>query len=164
MTALLGSAISPERGEPVERGRTGKMGSFLGGRSDRWEYWTSVALLTAAGLILPMLHVRAAVVALAVMWVVTWVRRLHDINLLLVILIAAGFFFGGNDFVNALKQSQTHRVLPISQEGLYRFEGFLLASLLVQYGFSLWLGVKMGDPNANRFGPPHGVAAVNADK
>jgi uncharacterized membrane protein YhaH (DUF805 family) len=149
------------------------MGSFLGGRSDRWEYWTSVGLLTAAGLILPMLHVRAAVAALAVMWVVTWVRRLHDINLsgwvsllpgaLLLALIAAGFFFGGTDFINALKESQTHRVLPISQDGLYRFYGFLLASLFVQYGFALWLGLKAGDAEANRFGPPRG-AAVEAGK
>lgn len=149
------------------------MGSFLGGRSDRWEYWTSVGLLTAAGLILPMLHVRAAVAALAVMWVVTWARRLHDINMTawltlapgatLIALVAGGFLFGGQQFTNALNASQTHNASLVTPFGLYLLVGIVLTSLLVQYGFTLWLGVKAGDPNANRFGPPHG-ASVNAQK
>src|ERR1700743_2676988 len=106
------------------------MGIFLGGRSDRLEYWTSVGLLTAAGFVLPMLHIHAAVVALAVMWVVTWVRRLHDIDMsggvtlvpgaVLVALVAGGFVFGGHDFVNALKDSQSSRTaLPVSESGLF---------------------------------------------
>jgi uncharacterized membrane protein YhaH (DUF805 family) len=149
------------------------MGSFLGGRSDRWEYWTSVALLTAAGLLLPMLHVRAAVFALAVMWVVTWIRRLHDIDrsgwltlvpsAILVALVAIGVVFGGHDFANALRESQSHRVLPMTADGFYGFATVLLASLAVQYGFSLWLGIKAGDAQENRFGPPPGVRAAKLE-
>jgi uncharacterized membrane protein YhaH (DUF805 family) len=149
------------------------MGSFLGGRSDRWEYWTSVALLTAAGLILPMLHVYAAPAALLVMWIVTWARRLHDINHsawvvlvpggMLVALVAGGFLLGGHEFANELIASQRRGATSLTP-GLYLFAGIVLASLLVQYGFSIWLGIKAGDPGENRFGPPHGSSAIKAEK
>jgi uncharacterized membrane protein YhaH (DUF805 family) len=150
------------------------MGSFLGGRSDRWEYWTSVGLLTAAGLLLPMLHVRAAVAALAVMWIVTWARRLHDIDMsawvtlapvgTLIALVVGGLVFGGHEFTNALVDSQHHGAMPMTAFGMYTMTGVVLASLLVQYGFSIWLGVKAGDRGENRFGPPPGTQAVKLEK
>lgn len=150
------------------------MGSFLGGRSDRVEYWTSVALLTAAGLLLPMLHVRAAVAGLAVMWVVTWARRLHDIDMsawltlipgvLLIALVAGGFLFGGHDFTLALVESQHQGAVTVNPSALYLLLGVVLASLFVQYGFTIWLGVKAGDGAENRFGPPPGTPAVKLEK
>lgn len=145
------------------------MGSFLGGRSDRWEYWTSVGLLTAADALLPMLHVRAAVVALFVMWGVTWARRLHDIDIsgwvglipgiALFSPVLIGWLVGGNQFLNALSAASRGH---INSHGAFLL-ACILVSALIQYGFTIWLGLKAGDPNANRFGPPHG-GAVEAEK
>jgi uncharacterized membrane protein YhaH (DUF805 family) len=147
------------------------MGSFLG-RSDRWEYWTSIALLTVAGGVLPMLHVRAAVLALFVMWPVTWARRLHDIDMsawvalvpsgLLVALIGGGMFFGGHEFTHALRASMQRNAQPTPEFDLML--AIVLVSLVVQYGFTIWLGIKAGDPDDNRFGPPHRARIAKAEK
>jgi uncharacterized membrane protein YhaH (DUF805 family) len=37
--------------------------------------------------------------------------------------------------------------------------GFILLSALIQYAFTIWLGVKVGNPEENRFGPPRGAVA-----
>ena len=148
------------------------MGSFLGGRSDRWEYWTSIALLTVAGVVLPLIHVRAAVLALFVMWLVTWARRLHDIDMsawvallpsaLLVALIGGGIFFGGPEFTQSLSASIQRDAQPPAEFDFMM--GIVLASLVVQYGFTIWLGAKAGTSGENRFGPAHGTRAVNIEK
>jgi uncharacterized membrane protein YhaH (DUF805 family) len=149
------------------------MGSFLGGRSDRWEYWTSVALLTAAGVALPMLHVRAAVAALFVMWLVTWVRRLHDIDMpawvalipggLMVALVGAGVLYGGHEFARALGNSMRTGAQPASPQFAFMM-ATVLASLFVQYGFSIWLGFKPGSTDENRYGPVPGHRVAKAEK
>jgi hypothetical protein len=54
--------------------------------------------------------------------------------------------------------------MPITAFGLYIMTGVVLASLLVQYGFSIWLGVKAGDPSENRFGPPPGRPVAKLEK
>ena len=144
------------------------MGSFLGGRSDRWEYWTSVALLTVAGVVLPMLHVRAAVAALFVMWIVTWARRLHDIGIsgwmslipgaAIIAPVLLGLLLGGAEFRHVLAAWTSNNGAHVSQRDAALL-GFILVSALIQYGFTIWLGVKAGDAETNRFGPPRGAVA-----
>lgn len=140
------------------------MGSFLGGRSDRWEYWTSVALLTVAGVVLPMLHVRAAVAALFVMWMVTWARRLHDIGVsgwvalipgaAIVAPVILGLLIDGAEFRHVLAAWTSNGAPRVSQRDIALL-GFVLASAFMQYAFTIWLGIKAGDAEDNRFGPPH---------
>jgi uncharacterized membrane protein YhaH (DUF805 family) len=33
------------------------------------------------------------------------------------------------------------------------FVGLVVVLLAIQFGFTIWLGVKKGDPGSNRFGP-----------
>jgi uncharacterized membrane protein YhaH (DUF805 family) len=149
------------------------MGSFLGGRSDRWEYWVSVALLTVAGVLLPILHVRAAVAALFVMWMVTWARRLHDIGIsgwvalipgaAVIVPILLGLLIGGNHFRNVLATWSSNGADHVSQRDMALL-GFVLVSAAIQYGFSIWLGIKAGDAASNRFGPAHRAAIAKLEK
>jgi uncharacterized membrane protein YhaH (DUF805 family) len=149
------------------------MGSFLGGRSDRWEYWTSIALLTVAGVILPMLHVHAAVAALFVMWMVTWARRLHDIGIsgwiavipgaAMILPVLLGLLIGGNHFLNLLATWSSDGADHVNPRDMVLL-GFVLVSAAIQYGFSIWLGLKAGDAQDNRFGPARGVAIAKLEK
>lgn len=151
------------------------MGSFLGGRSDRWEFWLYAALLTGASAVLPLLHIRVAAPALLAMWVVIWIRRLHDIDrsgwyaaapiVLQGLCIAAGFMFGGIDFRNAAFDSQALQGAPMTAVGMNRLVEVSLIYVAIQYGFTIWLGLKPGTAGENRFGrAPHLPAAAAAEK
>lgn len=141
------------------------MGSFLGGRSDRWEYWTSVALLTVAGITFNMLHMRAAIAALFVMWMVTWARRLHDIGIAgwialipgaaIVVPVLLGWMVGGAAFL---------RMISFGTSGRVALLGYVVLSFIIQYGFTIWLGIKAGDAEENRFGMPHRPRIAEVEK
>ena len=80
---------------------------FFTGRSNRQEYWISVALLIVVALVLNYFNMQAASAAITIMWIVTWIRRLHDVSLsgwwsalpigLLFVLVGAVIAFGGKD-------------------------------------------------------------------
>lgn len=139
--------------------------SFFTGRSDRQEYWISVALLVVAGVVLELLNMQAATIAVTVMWIITWMRRLHDIgrpgwmSLLPVIIgfaiISAGLALAGPSLVNAIADMEKGNPPPnLSDRTAYIFIAVVIAALIVQFGFTIWLGVKKGDAGNNRFGAP----------
>ena len=57
------------------------MFTFFTGRSNRQEYWISVGLLIVVALMLSLFQMQAASAAITIMWIITWVRRLHDVSL-----------------------------------------------------------------------------------
>ncbi|HEY1837245.1 MAG: DUF805 domain-containing protein [Rhizomicrobium sp.] len=148
------------------------MGNLLG-RSDRWEYWTSVALLTVGQYVFNAMHVHTAVAALFVMWLVIWARRLHDIDVsgwmalvpagAMVAAILIGWFVGGNEFRRILAAGTANRAIVINVR-VISLLGFVFISLAIQYGFSIWLGIRAGDAQDNRFGPARGAAVAKIEK
>jgi len=145
------------------------MFSFFTGRSNRQEYWASVALLIVAALVLEALHMQAASAAITIMWVITWIRRLHDIGKpgwlsliplgIVLALAIGGLVIGGNAFVKTMTEAETTGAMPPMDRDAYIFMGVVFAGLIVQFGFTIWLGVRKGDAGNNRFGPPPGAAA-----
>lgn len=139
--------------------------SFFTGRSGRQEYWISVGLLILAAFVLSALHMEAASAAITIMWVITWLRRLHDIGrpgwialLPIVAMIAAimiGVGVGGQAFLQAIAAMEALNVkAAIPDKIAYLIIGVGAVALICQFGFTIWLGVKKGDEGQNRFGPP----------
>jgi uncharacterized membrane protein YhaH (DUF805 family) len=141
------------------------MFSFFTGRSNRQEYWISVALLFVVALLLEVLHMQAASAAITIMWVITWLRRLHDIGkpgwwalipiVLIMVIVFPGAALGGEPLMKAITaiQSQASNY-AIPDNIVYLLAGIGIAAVIVQFGFTIWLGVKKGDEGSNRFGPP----------
>ena len=65
----------------------------------------------------------------------------------------AGALLGGNDLLHAFEYSQKGSG-PVTDRGATLFVGLVLALLAIQFGFTIWLGIKKGDAGNNRFGPP----------
>lgn len=141
------------------------MFSFFTGRSNRQEYWVSVALLIVVAFGLTIFHMQAASAAITVMWVITWMRRLHDIGrpgwwallpiVLIVLVVTAGFVIGGEPFVNTLAaMERMETAVAVPDQMLNIILGIGLAAVIIQFGFTIWLGARKGDPGENRFGPP----------
>jgi uncharacterized membrane protein YhaH (DUF805 family) len=136
---------------------------YLKGRSGRKEYWASIAILLLVGIGLALLHVNGASGVTTFLWFIVWGRRLHDINrsaawvlapLIAMIAVAAlGFVLGGQPLMDAVKYSETGHG-QASQTGVMWLFGVFAVMLLVQAGFTIWLGARKGDAGENRFGPP----------
>jgi uncharacterized membrane protein YhaH (DUF805 family) len=141
------------------------MFSFFTGRSGRQEYWISVGLLILAAFVLSALHMEAASAAITIMWVITWLRRLHDIGrpgwiaiLPILVMIAAimiGVAIGGQAFLQAIAAVESMNVRAVIPDKIaYLIIGVGAVAVICQFGFTIWLGVKKGDAGQNRFGPP----------
>jgi uncharacterized membrane protein YhaH (DUF805 family) len=141
------------------------MFSFFTGRSNRQEYWISVLLLIVAAFVLSYLHMEAASAAITIMWVITWMRRLHDIGrpgwvallpiALMIIAIMIGVALGGQPFINAIAAMETmNTAAAIPDKLVYLIIGVGLTAVICQFGFTIWLGARKGDPGDNRFGKP----------
>jgi uncharacterized membrane protein YhaH (DUF805 family) len=139
--------------------------AYLNGRSSRGEYWIGIALLLLVGVGLALANISGASAATTFLWIMIWARRLHDIGksgwvilvpmgLMIAVSIAA-FALGGDELVNAVRDTQTGSG-QISERGAWLFLAFVGVVLLIQGGFTIWLGVKTGEPVSNRFGPPPG--------
>lgn len=138
------------------------MFAYLNGRSSRREYWIAIVLLLVVGLGLAWADIPGASSAITFLWILVWNRRLHDIGRsgwlilipfgLLIVCAAAGLLFGGQDIRNAFEYSQRGSG-PVTDRGATMFVGLVLGLLAIQFGFTIWLGVKKGDPGSNRFGP-----------
>lgn len=141
------------------------MFSFFTGRSNRQEYWISVALLFVVALVLEVLHMQAASVAITIMWVITWLRRLHDIGkpgwwalvplILIMAVVFGGFALGGEPLVKAITAIQAMDAnYAIPDNVAYLLLCIGIAAVVIQFGFTIWLGAKKGDEGNNRFGAP----------
>jgi len=138
------------------------MFAYLNGRSSRREYWIGIVLLLIVGLGLAFANVGGAGSVTTFLWILIWNRRLHDIGHsgwmiliplgLLIVFAAGGLVFGGAELRNAFEYSQRGSG-PITERGATLFLGLVLVLLAIQFGFTIWLGVKKGDPGSNRFGP-----------
>jgi len=138
------------------------MFAYLNGRSSRREYWIGVVLLLVVGLGLAYADIAGASSVTTFLWILIWNRRLHDIGQsgwmiliplgLLIVFAAGGLVFGGDEPRNAFEYSQTGSG-PVTERGATLFVGLVIVLLAIQFGFTIWLGVKKGDPGSNRFGP-----------
>ena len=139
------------------------MFSYLQGRSGRKEYWIGVGLLLLVGVGLAYANVGGASGATTFLWILVWNRRLHDIGKSgWIILVPLGLMIAGGDrgrTAGRRRTSERVRVQPEGQRprdrsGATLFVGLVLVLLAIQFGFTIWLGIKKGDPGNNRFGPP----------
>lgn len=138
-----------------------KRRNFLAGRSGRKEYWVSViltvVLLLALTLLVPSRSSGGS--AAVVVWLLVFARRLHDIGRsgwwgVLAMLASAAplilaLVLGGPGMLGALAGQDE----PSGAGELWLLVG-LIGPLLIQFGFTLWLGLQKGDAGDNRFGPP----------
>jgi uncharacterized membrane protein YhaH (DUF805 family) len=137
---------------------------FFTGRSNRQEYWISVGLLIVVALALNYFNMQTASAAITIMWIVTWIRRLHDVSLsgwwaalpigLLFVLVGAVIAFGGNDVMVALRAIQSDDEAALAGPSANLFLIVALAGLFIQFGFTIWLGIKAGTAGKNKFGAP----------
>lgn len=140
------------------------MGNFFTGRSNRQEYWISVAILIAAALALAYFQMQAASAAITIMWIITWIRRLHDIGrpawwamlplLVVVVLAIAGIALGGKAFEEVILAAEGGKAIGPNDPGFAIVALVVLVGLLFQFGFTIWLGIKKGDAGDNKFGAP----------
>jgi len=140
------------------------MSNFFTGRSNRQEYWISVGLLIVAALVLGYFQMQAASAAITIMWVITWIRRLHDIGkpgwwsllplLLVVGLAVAGIVLGGSAFEKMVLNAESGKPISPNDPGFAIVALVVLAGLIFQFGFTIWLGAKKGDAGDNKFGAP----------
>src|SRR6185312_14584545 len=141
------------------------MFSFFTGRSNRQEYWISVVLLFVVAFVLTALHMESAGAAISIMWVITWIRRLHDIGRsgwwaaapvgLIVAVVFGAVALGGQPLINALAAVQAMNTSYVIPDNVaYLLFGIGLAAVIIQFGFTIWLGAKKGNDGSNRFGVP----------
>jgi uncharacterized membrane protein YhaH (DUF805 family) len=139
--------------------------AYLNGRSGRAEYWIGIALLLIVGLGLALANVGGASGATTFLWVMVWARRLHDFGKsgwiiaipigLMIVASAVAFALGGQQLVETMRYIETSTG-AISEQGAWQFLGLVGVALVIQGGFTIWLGVKASEPGSNRFGPPPG--------
>ena len=141
------------------------MFAYLSGRSGRAEYWIGIAMLFVVGIGLAVFQIAGASAVTTFLWIILWARRLHDlgksgwtilipVGLMLIVSFAA-FAFGGDELVQAMRYAQANSG-EISERGARLLLAFAGVILLIQGGFTIWLGSKAGEPGSNRFGPPPG--------
>jgi uncharacterized membrane protein YhaH (DUF805 family) len=140
------------------------MGNFFTGRSNRQEYWISVVILIVAALALAYFQMQAASAAITIMWVITWIRRLHDIGkpgwfsilpiVIVVGLVLLGFAIGGKAFENIIIGAETGGQISPNDPGFGLVALVIFGGLIFQFGFTIWLGMRKGDAGDNKFGAP----------
>jgi uncharacterized membrane protein YhaH (DUF805 family) len=139
--------------------------AYLKGRSGRAEFWIGIALLFAVGIGLTLFQIAGASAVTTFLWIILWARRLHDLGKSgWIILIPVGlmllasfgaFAFGGDELVQAMRAAQANSG-QISERGARLLLAFAGVVVVIQGGFTIWLGSKSGEPGSNRFGPPPG--------
>jgi len=138
--------------------------SIFARRSARKEYWLSVAGLILLSCLLAIFlpEVTSLSNALLFPWIMVWMWRLHDIGksgwyaalplIASALVVLAPLAFGGKKILFALAGDQAVLNDPSAPYELYAFM-LLGLVLLIQMGFTAWLGWKPGDPAPNKFGP-----------
>ena len=109
-------------------------------RLNRTWYWLGLFVLTAIAVALNVFGKHAGIAEIVLFYLC--VPRLHDIGL-------SGWWFGGALLLEFAVVAASLLLLPLSSF-LAVFGIFGLAAICVL----IWLGIKRGDPDANRFGEP----------
>ena len=141
------------------------MFAYLSGRSGRAEFWIGIAMLFAVGIGLAVFQIAGASAVTTFLWIILWARRLHDLGKsgwtmlipigLMLLATFGAFAWGGDALVQAMRYAQ----LPegkLSEQGARLLLAFAGIIIVIQGGFTIWLGSKAGEPGSNRFGPPPG--------
>jgi len=139
--------------------------AYLNGRSGRTEFWIGIGMLFLVAIGLGLANASGASAVTTFMWIILCARRLHDfgksgwlilIPVGLILLVTFGAFaFGGDEFVKAVRSAQTNAG-DISEQDVRILLSFAFAGLVIQGGFTVWLGSKAGQAGSNRFGSPPG--------
>jgi len=139
--------------------------AYLNGRSGRTEFWIGIAILFVVGIGLTLFQIAGASAVTTFLWVILWARRLHDLGKsgwtilipvgLMLLASFGAFAFGGDELVQAMRSAQANSG-EISERGARLLLIFAGAIVVIQGGFTIWLGSKSGEPGSNRFGPPPG--------
>jgi len=139
--------------------------AYLNGRSGRTEFWIGIAILFVVGIGLTLFQIAGASAVTTFLWIILWARRLHDLGKsgwtilipvgLMLLASFGAFAFGGDELVQAMRSAQANSG-EISEGGARLLLIFASAIVVIQGGFTIWLGSKSGEPGSNRFGPPPG--------
>jgi uncharacterized membrane protein YhaH (DUF805 family) len=151
MTSYASTGLAP---------RSHSFGSIKG-RSSQKEYWVTVAMIVAATVAIAVFFPKTEVfnIVATVAWVRTYSRRLHDCGMSgwwqcalyggQVFLVLAGLIWAWPDLM-AASRTQAHGNSALLQ--LWPIGVAVLATLLAQVGYTIWLGLRAGDAGPNRFG------------
>jgi len=139
--------------------------AYLNGRSGRTEFWIGIAILFVVGIGLTLFQIAGASAVTTFLWIILWARRLHDLGKsgwtilipvgLMLLASFGAFALGGDELVQAMRYMQANSG-EISDNGARLLLIFAGVIVLIQGGFTIWLGSKNGEPGSNRFGPPPG--------
>ena len=137
---------------------------FSWGRSGQKEYWIWIGVIVLAmaviTIILPNDSGLSRIFGIA--WIIAWIRRLHDVGksgwvvlgpmaLQFALVLVPIFALGGN-FARALTGDEAALSDEATPNALYA--ALVIGTvLLIQIGFSVWLGIKPGDSGPNKYGP-----------
>jgi uncharacterized membrane protein YhaH (DUF805 family) len=136
---------------------------FWKSRAGQKEYWIGIAVLLVFGAALRVFGLNTGS-ALTVVWLLLWVRRLHDfgesglwglVPLGAMLVFAIGVFVvGGPEFNAAFAASSGRHHGFVTPAGTMMVAVFWLVMIFIQFGFTVWLGLKRGDDGDNAYGPP----------
>jgi uncharacterized membrane protein YhaH (DUF805 family) len=139
--------------------------AYLNGRSGRAEFWIGIAMLFAVAIGLSLFRIAGASAVTTFLWIILWARRLHDLGKsgwtilipvgLMLLATFAAFAWGGDTLAQAMRTVQLQEG-KLSEQGARLLLAFAGVIVLIQGGFTIWLGSKAGEPGSNRFGPPPG--------
>ena len=142
------------------------MNAFTMGRWNRREYWIAIAIVLALAIALAFTPIpaRATNTGITVAWLIAWGRRLHDIGrsawwgmvplITMIVIVVAALFLGGPELRDALGATQAAADRTATEKGLVEVGAMFVVVMLIQFGFTLWLGIKRGDPEPNAWGAP----------
>jgi len=122
-------------------------------------------MLFVVGIGLTLFQIAGASAVTTFLWIILWARRLHDLGKsgwtilipvgLMLLASFGAFALGGDELVQAMRYMQANSG-EISDNGARLLLIFAGVIVLIQGGFTIWLGSKNGEPGSNRFGPPPG--------
>lgn len=134
-----------------------------GGRINRKIFWTGVAILVVASLVLGSLPGVGTVLSLALLypWTCLLIKRLHDFGrsglLVMVPLLPTAVAALLSVWITFAASFSGSSAGVFAAAGLAATFG--LVAMLIALAFLLWVGLKPGDETDNRYGTPTAASA-----